>query len=168
MFFINVEMFIVCTVLQPPLNEIVPLLLEKPLHAVLTTGWDWILVPCFWSEELNLLVPVLWLKTAKSLAMYCFFCKDGGKYTDVDTVLHSFISVYRHSSAYAFSSFADFDMHFFFKVKVGIMILLKHVPEFSVWDEGSGRMLLGDDTGNGAVMLWLMRFWHVGVGFQHV
>jgi len=37
-FFSDVEMFIVCTVLQPPLNQIVPSLLEKPLNAVLTTG----------------------------------------------------------------------------------------------------------------------------------
>jgi len=45
------------------------------------------------------------------------------------------------------------------------MILLEHVPEFSVWDEGSGRILLGDDIGGGAVMLQLIRFRHVGVGF---
>jgi hypothetical protein len=35
-FFTDVEMFVVCTVLQPPLNDIVPSLLVKPLHTVLT------------------------------------------------------------------------------------------------------------------------------------
>jgi hypothetical protein len=35
LFFIYIETLIVCSVLQPPLNQIVPSLLEKPLNAVL-------------------------------------------------------------------------------------------------------------------------------------
>jgi hypothetical protein len=37
-FYTDVEMFIVCTVPQPPLNQIVPSMLEKPLNAVLIVG----------------------------------------------------------------------------------------------------------------------------------
>jgi hypothetical protein len=37
-FFTEVEMFIVCTVLEPPLNQTVPSLLEKPLNAVCVIG----------------------------------------------------------------------------------------------------------------------------------
>jgi hypothetical protein len=37
-FFTEVEMFIVCTVLHPPMNQTFPSLLEKPLNAVLIVG----------------------------------------------------------------------------------------------------------------------------------